>query len=57
MFMTELFAERCVQSKSKKAIDLIGRMRTPIWEAFSYGIGHGIRHVHCDSVKHKVILH
>ena len=32
-------------------------MRTPVREAFSYGIRHGIRHIHCDSMKHKVILH
>ena len=32
---------------------IIGRMRTPVREAFSYGI----RHIHCDSMKHKVILH
>ena len=36
---------------------LIGRMRTPVREAFSYEIRHGIRLIHCDSMKHKVILH
>ena len=33
--------------------NIIGRMHTPVLEAFSYGI----RHIHCDSMKHKVILH
>ena len=28
-------------------------MRTPVQEALSYGI----RHIHCGSIKHKVILH
>ena len=37
--------------------NIIGRMRTPVREAFSYGIRHGTRHIHCDSMKHKVILH
>ena len=32
---------------------ILGRMRTPVREAFSYGI----RHIHCDSMKRKVILH
>ena len=32
-------------------------MHTPVREAFSYGIRHGIRHIHYDSMKHKVILH
>ena len=36
---------------------ILGRMRTPVREAFSYGIRHGIGHIHCDSMKHKVILH
>ena len=36
---------------------LLERMRTPVREAFSYGIRHRIRHIHCDSMKHKVILH
>ena len=35
----------------------IGGMRTPVREASSYGIRHGIRHIHRDSMKHKVILH
>ena len=35
----------------------IGRMRTPVREAFSYWVRHEIRHTHCDSMKHKVILH
>ena len=33
--------------------EILGRMRTPVREAFSYGT----RHIHCDSMKHKVILH
>ena len=37
--------------------DTLGRMRTPVREAFSYGIRHGILHFHCDSMKLKVILH
>ena len=32
-------------------------MRTPVRGAFSYVIRHGIRHIHYDSMKHKVILH
>ena len=35
----------------------IGRMRTPVREAFSYGIRHGIRHIHCDSMKYDLMLH
>ena len=38
-------------------VETLGRMRTPVREAFSYGIRHGIRHINCDSMKHKVILH
>ena len=33
----------------------LGRTCTPVQEAFSYGIRH--RPIHCDSMKHKVILH
>ena len=33
--------------KKKKTL---GRMRTPVREAFSYGIWHGIRHIHCNSM-------
>ena len=36
---------------------IIGRMRTPVREAFSYGIRHGIRHIHCDSMKYDIMLH
>ena len=35
----------------------LGRMRTPVREAFSYGIRHRIRHIHCDSMKYKGIPH
>ena len=37
--------------------DIVGRMRTPVREAFSYGIRHGIRHIHCNSMKYDLILH
>ena len=38
----------------KGYLDILGRprMRTPVREAFSYGIRHGIRHIHCDSMKY-----
>ena len=35
--------------------DIIGRMRTPVREAFSYGIRHVIRHVHCDLMSYDQI--
>ena len=35
----------------------IGRMRTPVREAFSYGIRHRIRHILCDSLKYDLMLH
>ena len=35
----------------------LGRMRTPVQEAFSYGIRHEIRHIHCDSMKYDLMLH
>ena len=47
----------CHNSLAKVNTQLLGRMRTPVREAFSYGIRHRIRHIHCDSMKHKVILH
>ena len=35
-------------------LHVLGRLRTPVREAFSYGI----RHIfHCDSMKYKVVLH
>ena len=47
-----------VRSNTKNAKSLsIGRMRTPVREAFSYGIRHGIRHIHCDSMKYDLMLH
>ena len=36
---------------------ILGRMRTPVREAFSYGIRHGIRYIHCDSMKYDLMLH
>ena len=33
----------------------LGRMRTPVREAFSYGIRHVIRHAHCDSMSYNQI--
>ena len=33
------------------------RMRTPVREAFSYEKRHGIRHIHCDSMKYDLMLH
>ena len=36
---------------------IIGRMSTPVREAFSYGIRHGIRHIHCDSMMYDLMLH
>ena len=33
----------------------VGRMRTPVREAFSYLIRHVIRHVHCDSMSYDQI--
>ena len=41
---------------TKVALWIIGRMRTPVREAFSYGIRHGIRHIHCDSMKYDLML-
>ena len=32
---------------------IIGRMRTPVRDPFSYGI----RHIHCDSMKYDLMLH
>ena len=46
-----------VVSRFQQSYNKTGKMRTPVREAFSYGIRHGIRHIHCDSMKHKVILH
>ena len=37
--------------------DTLGRMCTPVREAFSYGIQHGIRHIHCDSMKYDLMFH
>ena len=34
---------------------LLERMRTPVREAFSYGIRHVIRHVYCDSMSYDQI--
>ena len=36
---------------------ILGRMRTPVREAFSYGIRQGIRHIRCDSMKYDLMLH
>ena len=36
---------------------VIGRMRTPVGEAFSYRIPHRIRQIHCDSMKYDLMLH
>ena len=32
-------------------------MRPPVRKVFSYGIRHGIRHIHCDSMKYDLMLH
>ena len=37
----------------KCGLQALGRIRTPVREAFSYGI----RHIHCDSVKYDLMLH
>ena len=42
---------------SCSVVEVIGRMRTPVREAFSCGIRHGIRHIHCDSMKYDLMLH
>ena len=34
---------------------LLERMRAPVREAFSYGIRHWIRHIHCDSMSYDQI--
>ena len=34
---------------------IIGRMHTPVREAFSYGIRHEIRYIHCDSMSYDQI--
>ena len=34
---------------------IIERMRAPVREAFSYGIRHWIRHIHCDSMNYDQI--
>ena len=34
---------------------IIERMRAPVREAFSYGIRHWIRHIHCDSMSYDQI--
>ena len=47
-----------LSSKNKPVtIDTKGRMRTPVRDPFSYGIRHGIRHIHCDSMKYDLMLH
>ena len=49
--MVHLAYDRAVASLT------LGRMRTPVRKAFSYGIRHGIRHIHCDSMKYDLMLH
>ena len=39
----------------RRETQILGRMRTPVREAFSYGIRHVIRHVHCDSINYDQI--
>ena len=34
---------------------ILERMRAPVREAFSYGIRHWIRHIHCDSMSYDQI--
>ena len=46
----------CVDAQCLVHKLIIGRMRTPAREAFSYGIQHGIRHIHCDSMKYDLML-
>ena len=36
---------------------ILGRMRTPVREALSYEIQHGIWHIHCDSMKYDLMLY
>ena len=36
-------------------VAILERMRTAVREAFSYGIRHVIRHVHCDSMSYDQI--
>ena len=36
---------------------IIGRMRTPVREVFSYEIRHSIQYIHCDSMKYDFMLH
>ena len=37
------------------SVATVERMRAPVREAFSYGIRHWIRHIHCDSMSYDQI--
>ena len=41
--------------KQRSNSNIIERMRAPVREAFSYGIRHWIRHIHCDSMSYDQI--
>ena len=47
--------EKGSQSQAQVQGKLVERMRAPVREAFSYGIRHWIRHIHCDSMSYDQI--
>ena len=57
MFSPSLTTNWSCRSQEWYSYVLIGRVRTPVRDPFSYGIWHGVRHIHCDSMKYDLMLH